>query len=269
MPGAEPGPRPTQRERDGAAHLLDTALAEGQLDSEEHLERLTQVLEAPQSSQIARALHDLQPAAPRWRERLRTLWVGIPRRERAMVSGVAVLFVGVVGLAVAQRGVDPAAEPSYTAIAKQDQTSVERISAFTDAYEKRFGTTMTGGVQLDEVVAQVQVPVDGAKRRYQTWYLQGDAFNHYGSATSGTPQVDLAAVDHAAAARNLDLAWRGLGVVEPTDIAIIINGPDRYEDQASITYNVRNEFRDAGRLVTDLAGEELSRDPFEPPSSNR
>lgn len=252
--------------------VLDAALAEGQLDTDEHLARLTRVLDATRTSQVERALVDLQrppPSPPTLRERARTVWVGTSRRERATLSVVAVLLIGVVGLAIAQPDADSAPGPSYASIAAKDQTSATRISAFADAYEKKFGTTMTGGVQLDDVIAQVQVPVDGTARRYQTWYLQNDAFNYYGSASSGEPQVDLAAIDHRAAARNLDLAWSRLAVTEPTDITIIISGPSRSVDQASISYTVNNKFRESGRLVTDLAGGELSRDAFEPPDPNR
>lgn len=146
---------------------------------------------------------------------------------------------------------------------------MERISAFAEAYEKKFGTTKTGGVQLDKVVAQALVPVDGDNRRYETWYLQNDAFNHYGARTSGKPQVDLAEVDHEAAAENLDLAWGQLGVDKPATVTIIISGPHSSADRATISYIVSNEFQELGRLVTALDGEELSRTPFDPMTPNR
>ena len=103
---------------------------------------------------------------------------------------------------------------------------------------------------------------DGSARRYKTVYLQNDAFNDYGSAVSGEPQVDLAAVDLTAAERNLDHAWSQLGVEDPTETTIIISGPN------TITYIVSNTFDESGSLVTDLAGEELRRVPFESPTPN-
>jgi hypothetical protein len=269
MSGAEPAPRLTQRERDDAMRLLDTALAEGQLDSDEHLARVTQVLEATQPAHVERALYDLQQPTPTRRERLRAVWAQTSRRERVMVPVGLGVFLAVTGLAIVLPGSNSADELAYAAIAEQDPTSVKRISAFTDAYEEEFGTTRTGGVQLDEAEAQVHVPTEGAARRYETWYLQSDAFNHYGSVSSGDAQVDLAAIDEAAAARNLDLAWSHLGVEDPTHITIIISGPDSAADPAEITYIVRNEFEESGQLATDLDGEELSRDPFEPPASDR
>ncbi len=276
MPAAEHAPRPTQHQRDEAVRLIDAALADGQLDSAEHLDRLARVRDATQARQVAWALLDLQrpaPAPPTRRERWRSWWVGLPRGERisafALVA-LLVLLVGLYALAVALEDDERDDGPSYAAIAR-DQTSVERITAFTEAYEKEFGTTKTGGVQLAEDSVQALVPVDGAARRYETWYLQNDAFNDYGTATAGDLQVDLAAIDRAAAAQNLRVAWRELGVEDPSGISILIGasvGPDGVV-QERITYVVSNTFGESGRLETDLAGGELSRDPFEPPSADR
>lgn len=261
-------------------HLLDAALVDGQISSDEHHERLGLVLHADDSRQVARALLDLQapppppPSPPTVGDRMRAAlgeardrWRAADRQTRIATRLWVALVVGatvttVVSAVVHEEEPPPALTPAR---------AMDGFEEVVTAYEEQFDTTLVGGLQfdvggerLDDHFGTAHVPVEGETERYEQWILSGDDFTETDRHSSGQPLVDLAALDPDRVEQDLARAWDGLGVEDPDKVMIVVRSST--DEEPTITYVVANEYRESGQLVTDLEGTELRRSPFEPPA---
>lgn len=297
MPGSgrRTGP-PSERERDAAVHALDTAYADGQIDAEEHQERLHQVLEATEVRELSRQLLDLQgpglpappessaPPRPGLRERTRSgltyvrrelradrqrlggLWARLSRRAKVGAVTGTLLLATFVGVVVVEAREDRAERIALEERAAVPSATAEGFEVFCEDYEQEFGTTLVGSVRLDDDHSTVEVPIEGQDRRYQQWSREGATFRDTSRRSSGQPPIDLAQVDTGALAENLEVARRELGVPDPDRSTLLVDiGP--HDPEPRISIQVRNAFQESAWLVTDLAGNELHRRPFEIPDA--
>lgn len=264
---------PPREAREAAIATLTAAYGDGQLTLEEYDERVAGVLAADNSWRLERWINDLQqPAksndqAPRqpsafsrrvgtWWHDLRQDWATYPRAGKVAVAALVLAVSGsLVGGVVHE-------------VVRDDSSAVSQprmssgLGEFRTQYEAEFDTTRVGELQIDPDYVRVQVPVEDEPPRFQAWALQNGSFSDVGGVRGGRAGVvDLALVDISAVEATLNDAVDELGVPDASKVTTIVS-PPRSGEEERITLVISNDFSESARLSTDLAGRELTRQPF-------
>ncbi len=287
-------------DREAAVELINTAYVDGQLSDTERDDKVARALVARTIGEVQQTTADLQdphepspPTAPSVPVEapaqapgqtptptptssptsspasspgngLRSWWTG---RSRAARIGIAAAIV--VPLAAGSWAVldQPEAQPGVAQTGQfQVSVDIETVTDLLADYESRFSTTRTYGVIVMRDFTRVLVPTEDGKARYEQWTLVAD--NAYElrdtRGASDLQELDLADVDLGALAATIDEAESGLGVEDPNRTDVIIDH-QIYDDQPRIQVTVANRFGEDAYLVTDLAGNVITREPLAMP----
>lgn len=254
--------------------VIAAAHGDGQLTLEEYQERVAGVREADSAPQMERWTHDLQTPDPTWQESMRAGvargvrrvagWLHAGRaawgaRSRVARAVAIVLTMVVIGSLVWMvRNIAEDADGSTSGL-------TSGLDDFREAYEQEFLATEVSALQIDSDYVRFEVLVESDPPRSQVWAWQDGSFDEVGGVSGTVPGVvDLAEIDVDAVDDALDAALPDLGVSDPSQVTTIIR-PAAGSDRQQVTLVVRNEFDESGRLVLDLDGAEIRREPFEEP----
>lgn len=250
-------------DREAVVEAVNTAYAEGQLSAEERDDKVARALVARHLGELHQVTSDLQvdpegasgpPAPTRSPAGTRRRWVVGAVAAAALVAGGAVVADQVRDDSPAYVAPQPSYAVPVTAAGLRDL--VTRLAAAS-------GSTRSHGVNMQPALTQVLVPVSKDPPRHREWAPTEDGGLVPTGDVRGAGDLlgfDLAEVDLAALATNLERAWGGLEVEEPTVVALVLQ---HRADEAgpTITINVSNEFEEGGYLVTDFSGRVLQRRP--------
>ncbi|GGD31197.1 hypothetical protein [Nocardioides daphniae] len=195
-------------------------------------------------------------------------WERASLRVRVVLVGLALALVGGVVGAVQIWG-DDDGTPSATSAGYVVPATADDLERLVADHVAQFGTSRSYGVSLQAALSVVRAPVDEGSGRYQEWRPTREGGFEAGGEVRDAGEYrefDLADVDLAALDANLDAAWEGLRVPDPTYATLVVERA-RDSDQPRVTIHVHNDFEEYGYLVTDLAGTVLETRVFDPEAS--
>ncbi|QCC77517.1 hypothetical protein [Nocardioides daphniae] len=145
-------------------------------------------------------------------------WERASLRVRVVLVGLALALVGGVVGAVQIWG-DDDGTPSATSAGYVVPATADDLERLVADHVAQFGTSRSYGVSLQAALSVVRAPVDEGSGRYQEWRPTREGGFEAGGEVRDAGEYrefDLADVDLAALDANLDAAWEGLRVPDPT-----------------------------------------------------
>ena len=293
------GFRARDADRDRYIDILESAYVDGQLGEQDRELRVSRALTAETLDELDALTRDLQNrpapvvvhrtpapqavAPPPAKPPLAPAWPVPPARSSALpklvvgaVAGVSVLAV----LAMANPAPDEM-EPLFGEDYSGQFNQIDQIDRvpepgfrmgsrdvreLVDAYEARFGTIEAYQVSFFPRRAVVQVPVAGARPRFEHWTWDGEWTKDADAALLAAPRgtVDLGKLGAARLIDNIGTATDALRVQRGRFTRAVLARPadGPVDAPAEVTIHVGNEFNEAGSLSTTPNGKILRRQPF-------
>jgi hypothetical protein len=270
---------PTTRARDldrsALCTVLDTAFADGQLDTAEHAARTAAAMAATTLGELRALADDLQVenALPR----LRTpAPAGTPSRRRRITTGLVVSLVLLgAGFGIGYASGSSSAGPSPTAVAagssgddvapvvvaQEGLHTRAGFAALVAATRARFGATTVAEATVYPDYAVITMPAPGASGRAQTFLYRGgfEEPSNTGTRPASDPLVDLGAVQVDAVLGLVAGAGESLAVPNPTSRYLIVGQDD---GSPYVSVYASNEFGESGYLKARPDGTVMAVHPF-------
>lgn len=303
MLGASGRKRARTTDRELAVEAITLAYVDGQIGAADRDERVSRALTTSSLDGLRPLLADLQvpshvrlpepdgakasaPARVASKRGRSYSWAESRLRfQQASRWEKTVLLAAVVG--------GPLALLAAVAVGADDQPaaidlhSAPGIEQLVDDVEDEFGSTQVLEVELHDTWARVFVPIEGTARYRHYTYGNSDArftdTEFSDSGQGGTTEdaapdlIDLAALDAARLAGNIEQARLDLGVEGDVDVMVTLADERMATDfsargrfasgerdmPAHVEISLVNEFFEEASLTTDLSGQELGREPRE------
>lgn len=281
--------RARDADRERYVDVIEAAYVDGQIGDADRELRVGRALSAETLDELDGLTRDLQnrpaplavqePAPPRAPAARPAPYATVQSRSNAG-KVVGALVAAVVGLVLVM-SVAPTGQTESTSVSGIDYAEVpwdqlepidgpgfsmtpQGVRELVAAYQEQFGTREAYEVVLRTRRVTVQVPVAGARARYESWTWDGDWTRDAGAAVpAGTRgRVDLGDLSARRLVDNVRTA-RGAVRVEKGrfDRAVLSRDAD---GAAVVTIHVTNQFQETGSITTTPAGEVLGRQPFTP-----
>ncbi len=260
--------RARDEDRDLTCRALDTALADGQLSTEEHRTLTELTAEAKTLGDLAALTEDLQRPAPAPidpRSRVR------PRAARFAGAMVVVAVLAAVGgYQLTHRSAPPAPVAAPAAKAVQplvietpDLTTAAGFDNFRGRYRAKFGDTVVDEVSLFPEYASIERTTVAQPNRVVGYDYRGGflATSAVTTREKDKPILDLATVNVSALS---DLLNRSVSMtkVQGGSVSHINMDIDSITDVPTIDIYVSNEFSESGYLEATPAGQLIRVSPF-------
>lgn len=251
-------------DRDEAVDLLNTAFADGRLTAAEREDRVARALAATHLGDLDQVTSDLRPdrspaavSEPGW-------WQRTSRRTKVALAAALLVVVGgavVLGSGSDDETVSGAHQAPYAV-----PVTVEALEGLIAEQATEFGTTMSYGVSLQVELTTLNVPTSDGAARYRPMRPLRDGGLEPAGEIRGAGEYrafDLADVDLDALGRVMERARTSLDVPAPHHLVLVIQHWE-HDAEPQISITVTNDYAETGYVVTDLGGEVLQREPFDP-----
>lgn len=284
--------RARDADRDRYVEVLEAAYVDGQLGAEDRELRVSRALQAQTLAELDMITRDLQgrpapvpapapPAPARVSTAPRPRAVGGNRSMDKVGVGVVgsvlvgiALFAGVVSTTQAEDDWGVGVPEEQVAVPYEQLEAAERrpgfsmkarrVRDFVVAYEAEFGTLEAYEVRFFPRRVSAEVPVRGARPRYEGWTWDGEWTQDIdATAVVGTSgRVDLGDVDAPRLLANIDTARGALRVEQGRFTHAVLTRSAG--DPVELNIYIGNEFNEFGYLSTTPAGEIVRRHPYAP-----
>ncbi|WP_216918112.1 DUF1707 SHOCT-like domain-containing protein [Nocardia noduli] len=240
--------------------LIDAALADGQLSSDEHAARTAAAMKAEYFGELDKLTWDLQiPGAFADAPVVRG---GVRRRTRWWIPVGVLLVAALLGMAAGCVG---SAADKISGPPLPDLTTGAGQAYFLDRYRAEFGDTVADDFTIYPGYALFHRSTDNPLKS-QYYHFDGD-FDEFGSESARkptTPTVDYGAVNLPVLARLLAGAVDTLKVPNGRISHMSLQLPSGSEPDAAplVSIYVRNEAQDSGSMEIAFDGEVLEVSPL-------
>lgn len=273
--------RARDADRDRTVELIEAAYVDGQLGDADRDLRVGHALAAVTLDELSGLTRDLQvpaghvaPAVPGRAPAPRAT----RRVARALVAlgAVAVLLGIAVTSLVTLASVDtdsatstsssPAA-PVEVPIASEESATFAMAPApvrkFLGSYEEQFGTLDVWEAGFYPARVGVQVPVRGARPRFERWSYDGSWRQDTTASAVSNPQgtADLATLDVRRLFANIAAARKTLDVRRGELTHVLVN--TRTDGVSTVHIYIANSFDESGHLTTSMSGDVIRSHPYE------